>query len=46
MPQSCINNLINVWQRETILWACLIQVSKVYANPPFASIFRHNYHIG
>ena len=45
MPRNSNNNLMNAWQWETTLWACLIQVSNVYAIPLFAFFCWHNYHI-
>ena len=37
---------VDSWQRETIFWACSIDVSEVDAEPPLAVCFFNEYDIG
>ena len=37
---------VDSWQRETIFWACSIDVSEVDAEPPLAVCFFNEYDVG
>ena len=39
LPSSGIQNLIYPWQRETVFWACIIEVGVIDTHPPFAFLF-------
>ena len=42
MSQNCIDKLIYLWKKKTILRACFIQVGIVYADVPFFVGFSHH----
>ena len=37
--------MVYPWQRETIFWACIVEVGVIDAHPSFAFLFRDHYHI-
>ena len=41
-----VHKLVNPWEREGILWACLVDVCIVNTNPPFSILFLHHDYIG
>ena len=43
LPSNGIHNLIYPRQRETIFWACIIEVGVVDAYPPFAFLFGYHH---
>ena len=45
LPSSGIHNLIYLWQRETVFWACIIEVGVNDAHPPFAFLFGYHHYI-
>ena len=45
LPSSGIHNLIYPWQRETVFWACIIEVGVIDAHPPFAFLFGYHFYI-
>ena len=45
MSSSGVYNMVYPWQRETIFWACIVEVGVIDAHPSFAFLFRDHYHI-
>jgi len=43
---SGVDQLVNLWKRKAILWASLIEVCVVDADPSLAVSFLYHYHIG
>lgn len=46
VPDSRINKLIYSWKRKTILMASLVDVGKIYAYHPFASVLLNQNKVG
>ena len=40
-----VYNLVYLWQRETVFWACIVEVGVIDAHPPFAFLFGDHYYI-
>ena len=45
LPSSGVDNLVYPWQRETVFWACIIEVGVIDAHPPFAFLFGYHHYI-
>jgi hypothetical protein len=45
-PGNEVHDLVDSWERERILWACLVQACVIYAHPPFPILSCHKYQIG
>ena len=43
MAHNCIHQLVDPRHRERVLWACFIQVCKVYIYAPFHSLLFYHY---
>ena len=46
MFESCINDQINIWQRQIVFWAGLIEVSKVNTYSPLLSFLGGEDNVG
>ena len=46
MAGCCIYDEIDSWQRETILWACSVEVSEVNVESPLTVRFFDEYNVG
>ena len=45
LPSSGIHNLLYPWQRETVFWACIIEVGVIDAHPSFTFLFGYHHYI-
>ena len=46
MAGSGIHDEVDTWQRETVFWACFVDVSEVDAESPLVVCFFDKYDIG
>ena len=46
MVGCCIYDEVDSWKRETILWACSVEVSEVDAESPLTVRFFEEYNVG
>ena len=45
LPSGGVHNLVYLWQRETVFWACIIEVGVIDAHLSFAFLFGHHHYI-